>query len=91
MRRGLHIVFLLMLCLALSACQTAPRGKPLTELTEAEQIAYNQHAPLEKPQAPGSRIEAADVMKTIGAIIVFIPVLMWESLAWSGAQFSTGK
>lgn len=91
MRRGLHIAFLLMLCLALTACQTAPQGKPLTELTEAEQIAYNQHAPLEKPPEPGNRIDAADVMKTVGAIIVFIPILVWESLAWNGPQFSTGK
>ena len=81
----------MMLCLAVTACRTAPQGKPLTELTEAEQIAYNQNAPIEKSPEPGSHIEAADVMKTVGAIIVFIPVLMWESLAWSGAQLSTGK
>lgn len=78
-----------MLSIAVTACRTVPQGKPLTELTEAEQIAYNQHAALENPKEPG--VEFSDVMKTVGVIIVFIPVLMWESLAWSGAQFSTGK
>jgi len=91
MRRGLHIVFLPMLCLAVTACRTVPQEKPLTELTEAEQIAYNQHAALEKPKAQGSSIEFVDVVKTAGVIIVYIPILVWESLAWNGTQFSMGK
>ncbi|HEY9248737.1 MAG TPA: hypothetical protein VIO38_06380 [Rariglobus sp.] len=72
-----------------TGCQTAPKGKPLTELTEAEQVAYNQTAPMGKPGEPG--VEFEDVLKTAGAVMVFLPILVWESLAWGGTQISTGK
>jgi hypothetical protein len=88
-KRALCLVFGLALGFAFTGCQTAPQGKPLTEMTEVEQIAYNQHAPMEEPREPGT--DLGDVMKTVGTVIVFIPVLIWESLAWGGAQISTGK
>lgn len=89
MRRILLVASLGLGLLAGTACRTVPQSKPLSALSEAEQIAYNQTAPLEKPQEPG--VELADVMRTVGAVVVFIPVFIWQSLAWGGAQISTGK
>jgi hypothetical protein len=91
-RIGKHMVaagLSLALWFACTACRTAPHGKPLTEMTEAEQIAYNQHAPMDEPREKGT--DFVDVVAMVGAVVIIIPVFLWQSSAWGGAQISTGK
>ncbi len=66
-----------------------PKSKPLTELTEAEQIELFKHAPADKPNEKG--YDWDNVYKDTALVIVMIPVCLFYCLAQSGAHFSTGK
>jgi len=61
----------------------------LTELSDAELIEIAKYGPVEKPKE--KEYDWPHVLKTIGLVIVFLPVAVVESLAASGSQISVGK
>lgn len=88
MKRLLHPV-LVMLLLLNTACQTAPKPKPLSELSEAEQIERFKYAPVNKPAEAGYNWD--NIYRDTAMVLLAIPVIVVQGLAASGAHFSTGK
>ena len=90
MRYYTHLFVALLMC-GCAGCQTAPKGKPLTELTEAQQIEMYKYAPL--AEAGKSPPDLGDILKTTGTIIICIPVALFYSMAQSGytGQIHIGK
>jgi hypothetical protein len=86
MKRLLHPV-LVMLLLLNTACQTAP--KPLSELSEAEQIERFKYSPADKPAETG--YDWDNIYRDTALVLLAIPVVVIQGLAASGAHFSIGK
>ena len=78
-----------MLFLLNTACQTAPKPKPLSELSEAEQIEMFKYAPVDKPAEKG--YDWDNIYRDTAMVLLAIPVVAVHCLAASGAHFSTGK
>jgi hypothetical protein len=80
---------IVLLSVALSACQTAPRQKPLTELTEAEQIELYKYSPADKPAEPG--YDWDNIYRDTALVILAIPLFVVYCAAQSNYHFSVKK
>ena len=89
MKYCVYYFLIILMCIICTGCQTAPKTKPLTELSDAELIEIAKYGPVEKPKE--KEYNWTDVFKTIGLVIVFLPVMAVESLAAAGSQISVGK
>ena len=72
-----------------TACHTAPKAKPLTELTEEQQLQMYMYAPAALPEKKG--YDWDNIYRDTTLVLLCIPLLVIEGLAQSGAHFSSGK
>ena len=72
-----------------TACQTAPKPKPLSQLSEAEQIEIFKYAPPAKAGKKG--YDWDNIYKDTAIVVLCIPLVVFYALANSGTQISTGK
>ena len=79
----------MLMCALCTGCQTAPKARPLTELSDAELIEIAKYGPVEKPRE--KKYDWSNALKTVALVIIFLPVAAGYSLAESGSQISAGK
>ncbi len=89
LKRSILISLIVLLSISLSACQTAPRQKPLTELTEAEQIERYKYAPADKPTEKG--YDWDNIYRDTALVLLAIPMVALYCAAQSGVHFSVKK
>ena len=89
MKTAFRLVTILAMCFCCVACQTTPKGKALTEMTDEEKRAVYLNGPIQAPQKEHHGSKTA--LAVVGAILLAMPIMVMAGLAGSGAQIHTGK
>lgn len=78
-KKILHLTLILAVCFGQIGCQSKPKGKPLTEYTDAELAYYYQNASVEKPKDPG--YDWSNIGVDTAKFILMVPV--WLALLFT--------
>jgi hypothetical protein len=89
MKRLFRLIVILVMCFSCVACQTTPKTKPLTEMTDEEQRAVYMNGPIATPQKEHHALNTA--LGVVCAILIAIPIVYVTNLAASGKQVHVGK
>ena len=89
MKRYTSKTVLIFVCVACVACQSAPKTKPLTEMTDDEKRAVYMYGPISAPQEEHKGISKALVVT--GEILLLIPMGYLLGMAAASQQVHTSK
>jgi len=91
MKYSLRIFVIVLACFACVACQTAPKPKPLTELSDAERIEMYRYGALPIKNTKQKSEDRNSAAIATGEFFLYLPLLVWYCLAGGGGQISVGK
>jgi hypothetical protein len=84
MKNHFRLLLVMVMCVSCVACQTTPRSKPLTEMSDAEKKAVYMYGPVGTPKKEHSSTKKA--LAITAAVVVTIPLIIWAGLAASGSK-----